>query len=311
MAEARQNLSKKLRKVGRSWQLYVFLVVPVLWLIIFRYVPMVGAQIAFRQFTLRGGIWNSKWVGLAHFRKFINSYMFERVMRNTLLVSFYSIVAGFPIPVILALSMNSLRNLRYKKLVQVVTYIPHFISTVVLVGMLMQLLNPISGLFGILTRLLTGQRAPDLFGQASMFPHLYVWSDIWQNMGWSTIIYIAALASVSIEHHEAAEIDGASRFQRILHVDLPAIVPTIVIMLILRAGSIMTVGFEKVYLMQNMVNLSYSEVISTYVYRVGIATGGSDFSYAAAIGMFNSVINILLLSAVNLISRRLSETSLW
>ncbi len=299
------------RRVGRNWQLFVFLAIPLAWLIIFRYIPMVGAQIAFRQYTVRGGIWGSKWVGLYHFEKFLNSYMFPRVMRNTLIVSLYTIVASFPIPVILALSMNALLNLRYKKLIQIVTYVPHFISTVVLVGMLMQMLNPISGLYGMVVKLLTGSPPDDLFGIASAFPHLYVWSDVWQNTGWSTIIYMAALSSVSAEHHEAAEIDGANRLQRIVHVDFPAILPTVVILLILRAGSVMTVGFEKVYLMQNMANLSHSEVIATYVYRVGIAGGGTDFSYASAIGMFNALINIVMLSVVNLISKRLGETSLW
>lgn len=306
---AKHSLLKK--QILQSWQLYLFLLVPVAYIIIFNYVPMLGVQIAFRKFTITGGIWNSPWVGFANFEKFFNSYQFKRVLPNTLRISIYSLVAGFPFPIVLALCLNAMRNQRFKKIVQTVTYIPHFISTVVLVGMLLRVFNPRIGIYGILAKLITGEQPRDIVGMAAVFPHMYVWSGIWQNMGWGTIIYIAALSSVDPELHEAAQIDGASRLQRIFFIDFPCILPTAVILLILNTGHIMSVGFEKVHLMQNNLNLSTSEVISTYVYKVGIAAGGGDFSYATAIGLFNSIVNMIVLVTVNGISKAVGDTSLW
>lgn len=307
-AKEKSDLSKRLKS---NYQLYIFLILPLLYLLIFKYWPMLGAQIAFRKFNPTQGIWKSEWVGLYNFKKFFNSYQFSRVLINTLRISIYSLVAGFPIPILFALALNSLRIEWQKKFIQNVTYIPHFISTVVIVGMLIQMFNTRIGIFGILYKGLTGMEAPDLLANPNAFPHIYVWSGIWQSTGWGSIIYIGALSNVDMEQHEAALIDGATRFQRVLHIDIPAILPTITIMLILRCGSIMDVGFEKTFLLQNNLNLRTSEVISTYVYKVGLAAGGGDFSYATAIGLFNSVVNMVLLAVVNWISRYLNETSLW
>ena len=307
----KQNKMSFWDKLRKYWQLYVFLLLPIVWIILFKYVPMAGLQIAFKNYTPRNGIWGSAWVGAKHFIKFFSSYQFTRVVGNTLKLSLYTLFAGFPLPVILALLLNSMRAKKYKSFVENVTYMPHFISTVVMVGIMVQLFNVRIGLVPQLYQRITGEPMIDLFGSAEAFPHLYVWSGIWSSTGWNTVIYMAALASVDPEQHEAALIDGASRFQRLLFVDLPAIIPTITITLILRFGNIMGIGFDKVYLMQNELNLRASEVISTYVYKTGLAAGGGNFSYATAIGMFNSVINLILISIVNAISRKVGETSLW
>ena len=301
------------RRARRYWQLYLFLSLPVIYLLVFKYVPMIGAQIAFRNYSPVSGIWESEWVGLKFFRKFIASYQFRRVLENTLRISIYSILAGFPVPLLLALMLNCVRSRRMKKISQNILYIPHFISVVVMVGMLMQFINPVVGLFAVVHSALYGSLPADLMANPQAFPHLYVWSDIWQNMGWDSVIYLAALTAVEPELHEAAGIDGASRLQRVWHVDLPAILPTVVILLIMRCGNVMSVGFEKAYLMQTDLNLRTSELISTYVYKVGLtsAGSGSQFSYATAIGLFNSVVNMILLVIVNTVSRRVGETSLW
>lgn len=301
-------LRKNLRQ---HYQLLLLMLLPLAWLIIFKYIPMVGLQIAFRKYTMAGGIWGSEWVGLFQFKKFFSSYQLMRVLPNTLRVSLYSLLAGFPVPIFLALCLNAMRGAAYRKTVQTVIYLPHFISTVVLVGMLLQILNVRIGLYGLLSRALGSAEPTDLLAKAGAFPHLYVWSGIWQNMGWSTIIYTAALSSVDLELHAAAQIDGASRLARVIHIDLPVILPTATIMLILSSGGIMSVGFEKVYLMQNSLNLSTSEVISTYVYKVGMTAGTSDYSYSTAIGLFNSIVNLIMLSLVNFLAGRLSSTSLW
>ncbi len=299
------------REIHKHYALMLFIALPLIWLIIFKYLPMIGVQIAFRRFTPEGGLFGSEWVGLENFRKFFTSYQFSRVLPNTIRISLYSLIAGFPIPIILALALNAMPSAGYRKTVQTVIYLPHFISIVVVVGMLLQIFNPRTGVLGNIYQLLTGQPAADLLAKSSAFPHLYVWSGVWQNMGWSTIIYTAALSGVDLSLHESAQIDGASRFQRVLYVDLPVILPTATIMLILNSGSIMSIGFEKVYLMQNQLNLSTSEVISTYVYKIGMAAGASDYSYSTAIDLFNSVVNMLMLVLVNFLSRRMSETSLW
>lgn len=300
------------KKYGRYWQLYLFLLIPVVYLFVFAYIPMTGVQIAFKKFNYLGGIWGSPWVGLANFRKFFNSYTFSRVIENTLRISLYDIIAGFPFPIIFALCLNTIEHRRFKKFLQTITYMPHFISVVVIVGMLMQIFHPLNGIYGIAVKALTGNPAADLFGKPEAFPHLYVWSGIWQSFGWNSIIYIAALASVPAELYEAARVDGAGRFKMVLHVDLPSLAPTITILLILRLGSIMSLGFEKAWLMQNSLNLRTSELISTFVYKQGLAAGGpTDFSYAAAIGLFNSLVNLVLIAAVNRLAKKLSETSLW
>ena len=307
-----QSWVRRFRKYYLSrWQLYLLLTLPIVYLILFDYIPMAGAQIAFRKFDFRYGIWHSPWVGFENFRRFFNSYQFWDILYNTLFLSVYGLAVSFPLPIILALLLNSFPGVRFKKVVQTVSYIPHFISTVVVVGMLMQIFNPRTGAVGNIYSLFTGGIMKDIFASPSAFPHLYVWSGIWQGIGWSSIIYIAALSSVDTDLHEAAQIDGASRFRRVLHIDLPSILPTATIMLILSAGRVMSVGFEKVFLMQNSLNIGASEVISTYVYKVGMVIGTGDYSFATAIGLFNSVINFCLLVLVNFISRKLSETSLW
>ena len=305
-------MNKIQRKYSRYWQLYLFLLLPLAYIIIFAYIPMFGIQIAFKKFNYLGGIWGSPWTGFNNFIRFFNSYNFSLVIGNTLRISIYDILAGFPFPIIFALCLNTIDNKRYKKFLQTITYMPHFISVVVVVGMLMQIFHPLNGLYGVVTRALTGGQAVDLFGKSNAFPHLYVWSGIWQSFGWSSIIYVASLTSVPEELYEAAKVDGASRFKMVLNIDLPALAPTITILLILRLGSIMSIGFEKAFLMQNSLNLRTSELISTFVYKQGLAAGGpTDFSYAAAIGLFNSLINFLLIIVVNKITQKLSETSLW
>ena len=300
------------KDVRRDWQLYAFLLVPVLYIVIFAYVPMAGLTIAFRSYSARLGIWGSKWVGLENIIKFFTSQYFGRTVANTILLSAYSLVCSFPIPVIFALMINCLRSQRMKNVCQTIVMMPHFISIVVLVGMLFQFFNARTGLYGNIFYALFGSYQSDPFGNAENFRHFYIWSGVWQGFGWGSIIYVAALSAVDPNLHEAATIDGASRFQRVLHIDFPTILPTIVIMLILNTGSIMSIGFEKVYLMQNPLNLSTSEVISTYVYKVGLSSEGSvDFSYSTAIGLFNSIVNMIFIVVVNAIAGRVSENSLW
>lgn len=298
------------RRMINRRQLYIMLLLPIIYVVLFSYVPMLGLQIAFKKFDGNAGIWGSQWVGLQNFIKFFNSYQFERVLTNTLVVSVYHLIAGFPIPIIFALLINTVRSKGYKKTVQMITYVPHFISVVVLVGITLQMFDSRIGLVSIIYTFLIKQPMPEILGNPGAFPHLYVWSGIWQNTGWNSIIYIAALAGVDSELHEAATVDGASRLKRVLYIDLPSIIPTATILLIMNAGKMMSVGFEKVYLLQNPLNLRTSEIISTHVYKVGL-TGFSDFSYATAIGLFNSIINFLLIIIVNQISKKISDSSLW
>lgn len=300
------------RDLRRDWRLYVLLLLPMAYLIIFKYLPMGGLVIVFQNYKPRKGILNSEWIGLENFIRFFESYEFGRVLKNTVVLSLYTILAGFPIPIIFALMANCVRDGKFKKISTTMVNMPHFISTTVMVGILMMLFNNRTGMYGFIGYMLTGSYPSDLFASASNFRHMYVWSGVWQNFGWNSIIYTAALAGVDPTFHEAAQIDGASRLKRVWHIDLPSLLPTIVTMLILRMGTVMTLGFEKIYLMQNVLNLSASQVISTYVYEVGLsASGAGDFSYAAAIGMFNNVIELILVIVVNKISQKVSETSLW
>lgn len=305
-------MSKKSVWAGmkENYQLYLVLILPVAYIIIFRYLPMYGAQIAFRNYRVSKGIWASDWVGLYHFQRFVTSYQFGRVMINTLGINVYQLIAGFPIPIILALSLNSTNIYRLKKIAQTTTYIPHFISTVVMVGIILQFLSPRIGIFNMI-RDLVGLERLHFIAEPTYFKSIYVWSGIWQSTGWGSIIYLAALSSVDPFLHEAATIDGATKFQRVLHIDIPGILPTAIILLILNAGRMMNVGFEKVFLMQNELNLRASEVIQTYVYKVGLASATANYSYSTAIGLFNSVINLILIMTVNRIARKLGDTSLW
>ena len=298
------------KRIKKSLQLYLIFLLPLIWFLIFRYVPMYGLQIAFKDYKAADGIWGSKWVGLANFNKFFNSYVFTRVVTNTLGITIYNLVAGFPIPIILAIALNVTYRNKFKKVTQYVTYMPYFISTVVMVGIVMQFLNP---RIGIVNKFITalGGKAIDFMGVPEFFKSIYVWSGIWQHTGWNSIIFLAALSSISQELHEAAMIDGASRFKRVIHIDLPGIMPTAIILLIMNCGQLMNVGFEKVFLMQNPLNLRSSQVIATYEYSVGLKSAAANFSYATAIGFFNSAINLLLIIIVNKIAKTTTETSLW
>ena len=295
-------------EVIRHWQLYLMLVLPVTYLIIFAYFPMGGAIIAFKDYSIRGGIWGSEWVGLKHFKNFFTTPDFKNLMTNTLALSLYSLIISFPMPILLALAINEMRGRHYKKMVQMVTYLPYFISTVVLVGIMQNIFSVRTGLVNNIITLFGGT-AVDFMGKPELFRSLYVWSGVWQGMGYSAVIYIAALASVDISQTEAAIIDGAGRFARVWNVDIPAIMPTIVIQLILAVGSIMSLGFEKVYLMQNPVNMQSSEIISTFVYKRGLIN--FQYSYATAVGLFNSVCNLVLIVLANMFSKKVNETSLW
>ena len=299
------------KKIKLRWQLYLLLLLPLAYLIIFAYFPMGGLVIAFKKYNIAQGIFGSPWVGLDNFIKFFSSYKFANIIQNTLVISLYSLLVSFPIPIVFALLLNAMLNEKYKKVIQTVTYIPYFISTVVMVGLIMQILNNRSGIYGSFYTLLTGRVAANILTDGKLFKHIYVWSGVWQTTGYSAIIYIAALSGVDMTLHEAATIDGASRMQRLLYVDIPAILPTASIMLILAVGNIMNLGFEKVLLMQNNLNLNYSEIISTYVYKVGLASGLNDFSLSTAISMFNSVVNFLLLSLANWGSKKLNGSGIF
>jgi putative aldouronate transport system permease protein len=297
-----------LARAMRSWELYVFLLPTLLYFVIFHYGPLYGAQIAFRDYLGPLGIWGSPWVGLQNFERFFNSAYFVNLLSNTVILSVLMLAFSFPMPVILALMLNQLGNQRYKRILQTVSYAPHFISTVVFVGMLVLFTSPSVGIINILVSKLGGPRIYYM-GNVAWFRPVYVLSDIWQETGWGAIIYLAALSAINPELYEAATIDGATKFQRILHIDIPAILPTVTILLVLRAGAIMSLGFEKAFLMQSSLNLEYSEIISTYVYKVGLQ--GAQFSFASAVGLFNSVANLMLLLIVNRVARALGGMTLW
>lgn len=297
-------------KISRCWQLYLMFLVPFLYILIFKYGPMYGAQIAFKNFIITKGITESPWVGFKHFIRFFNSHEFLRLMKNTLGISIYNIAASFPFPIILALSLNYVGSKRYKKFVQMVTYAPYFISVVVLVSMLMQFTAPRTGIINH-GRALLGLDRINYMGKPLLFKSMYVWSGIWQSCGYAAVIYLAALAGIDPCLHEAAIVDGATKIRRMWHIDIPGIMPTAVILLILNTGQILNVGFEKIYLMQNSLNLRTSEVIDTYVYKVGLASNSINFSYPTAIGLFKSLIGLLMIVLVNKIARRLGESSLW
>lgn len=298
------------RRMRQGWQLYAMLALPLIYLAIFNFWPILGVQIAFRNYNPLGGVWGSPWVGFDNFDRFFHSYLFWRLIKNTLILDGYNLIAGFPIPIILALSLNYVRRRWFAKSVQMITYAPYFISTVVIVGMLFVLMDPRTGIVGIgLGKL--GITAPDFLSSAGWFRHVYVWSGVWQTMGYSAVIYLAALAGIDPELHEAARVDGATRIKRIWHIDLPGIAPVATILLILSMGTILTTGFEKVLLMQNPLNGQTSEVIDTYVYKVGLASEVPQFSYAAAIGVFQSVVGLVLLLTVNQIAKKVNNSGLW
>jgi len=286
----------------------VLLFPSIILLIMFAYIPMLGLVIAFKDYSPANGILNSPWAGFKYFTQFFNSVQFGTTMMNTLKISIYSILVGFPLPILLALLCNQLRTGKFKKVFQVTTYLPHFISTMVMCGMIILFLSPNSGLIANIFKSL-GWTMPNLLSKPDSFAGVYVWSDVWQHIGWDSIIYLAALSAIDPTYYEAATMDGASRMQKILNIDLPLLLPTAMILLILRAGSLLSIGFEKVLLLQNPLNLAGSEVISTYVYKVGMLN--FQYSYSTAIGLFNTVVNLIILLSVNWFSKRYTKTGLF
>ena len=302
-----QKAKRLLKRIIKSWQLYLLIAPATIYFVVFHYWPMYGVQIAFRNYTAKKGILGSPWVGLSHFTRFVTGPNFWNLLRNTLSISLANLLFGFPIAVILALVINELRSKKMKRFVQTVTYAPHFISTVVIVSMLGIFLNVNTGMINRFLSLF-GRGPYDFMTVGPWFSTIYVISDIWASTGWNSIVFLAALSNVDVLQHEAATVDGATRLQRIWYVNLPAILPTLVVMFILRAGRVMTVGYEKAYLMQNALNLEYSELISTYVYKVGLIN--TQFSFSTAVGLLNSLCNVALLLLVNFISKKVSDTSL-
>ena len=294
--------------IRQHWPLYLFLLPTIAYFLIFRFYPMYGLQLAFKNYRVVDGINGSPWAGLEHFRRFFTTADFGKLMGNTLSVSILTLIFTFPLPIILALLLNQLTSLKYKKLVQTTVYAPHFISTVVMVGMIFLFTSPSSGLINKIIEAFGG-KAVHFTAEPGWFVPMYVISEIWQSTGWGSILYLAALAGVSPELHEAALVDGANKFQRVWHIDIPGILPTIVIMMILNAGKIMNVGFEKAYLMQTSLNIKASEIIQTYVYKRGVLK--SQISLSTAVGLFDSVVNMILVVSVNWISRRVTDSSLF
>lgn len=297
------------RRIWKNRVMYVMLLLPLALLIAFKYLPMYGIQIAFRNYQPSKTISGSEWVGMKYIVKFFQNVKFWTIMKNTLVIGLYS-VAVFPCAIILAVCLNYLRSAKLRKSVQMVSYLPHFISTVVMCSIILQVFDARTGLFNALTGIF-GIEARNYMGMESAFLHIYIWSGIWQDVGYASIIYIAALSGISPELHEAARIDGATILQRVWHVDLPGILPTICVLLIMRCGQVLNVGYEKVYLLQNAMNLNASEVINTYVYKQGLTSGLPQYSYATAIGLFVSVVNMIILLIVNRASNLVTGNSLW
>ncbi len=308
-------MNSKTKKKGRVLQvlkrdmsLWLFCLPGIVLTFIFSYIPMYGIQLAFRRFNARAGIWGSAWVDLYYFKRFFESPYFETVIKNTLILSLYGLIVSFPMPIILALMLNSFRHKKYRKVIQTVTYAPNFISTVVMSGMIILFLSPYIGVINGFMRSL-GFDAVNFMAKKEYWRHIYVWTGVWQSTGWSSVIYFAALSGISPELHEAARCDGATKFQLIRYIDFPSILPTATILLIMSCGSILSVGFEKAYLLQNDLNLTVSEIISTYVYKVGLIN--NDISYSTAIGLFNTLVNLTLLLIVNKAAKKISGNSLW
>ncbi len=294
----------------RHWQLYLLVLPGVVFFALFYYWPMYGLQLAFRDFNILKGISGSRFVGLENFQRFFSSYNFWTLMKNTLGISFYQLAVGFPIPILFALMINEISSSRTRKTMQMVSYAPHFISTVVVVSMLDVFFSQSSGFINqILMNVFGFEKGIPFMASNAWFKTMYVFSGVWQNAGYSAIVYIAALTGVDPQVQEAAIVDGATKLKRIWHVQIPAILPTIITLLILECGNVMKVGFEKVLLMQNPLNMASSDIISTYVYRIGLM--GADFSFGTTADLFNSVVSCIVLVTVNFISRKVSENSLW
>lgn len=299
---------KKRTAIKKSIPLYMLLLPSAVLLFCFAYLPLGGVVIAFKDYSPALGIMDSPWVGMKNFMQFFKSYQFPITIRNTLVLSLYGLVVGTPLPVALALMCNQMKTKMFKKAFQVITYLPHFISTMVMCGIILIILSPSNGLLANILHLF-GQEAPNLMGSAGAFKHVYVWSDIWQHLGWNSIIYLAALSSIDPTYYEAATIDGASTMQKMRYIDLPLIMPTIVVLLVMSAGNILGIGFEKVFLLQNTLNITSSEIISTYVYKLGLQS--SQYSLSTAIGLFNTIVNFAVLLVINYIAKKTTEASLF
>ncbi len=299
---------RKATAIRKSIPLYVLLLPSAILLFCFAYLPLGGLIIAFKHYSPSLGIFGSRWVGFDNFIQFFKSYQFPITIKNTLVLSLYGLIVGTPLPVALALMCNQMRTKMFKKVFQVVTYLPHFISTMVMCGIILIILSPSNGLIANIFQLF-GHEAPNLMGSAGAFKHVYVWSDIWQHLGWNSIIYLAALSGIDPTYYEAATIDGATTMQKIKYIDLPLIMPTIVILLVMSAGNILGIGFEKVFLLQNTLNITSSEIISTYVYKMGLQS--SQYSLSTAIGLFNTVVNVIVLLVINYIAKKKTDTSLF
>ncbi|MGG3280635.1 ABC transporter permease [Paenibacillus solani] len=303
-----KQLKPKRKSIMKQKWLYFMMLLPLTSLIIWNYIPMYGIIISFKDYSPAFGIMDSPWVGFAHFERFFNAFYFWDVIINTLRISLYSLLVGIPLPIILALMFNELRSKKYKSLTQTISYIPNFISIVIVVGMVTFFTSPVDGVINTVIQYFGGTPI-DFIGSAKLFPHVFVWSGIWQTVGWGTLIYTAAMSGIPQDQYEAAHLEGATRMQCIRHITIPAIMPTIVICAILATGSVMSVGFEKVLLMQNDANLATSEVLSTYMYKSGILN--AEYSFSAAVGLFNNLINFIVLYLVNKFAQKFSETSLW
>lgn len=300
--------NKLLRRMGSYWQAYVFLLPTLIYFVVFHYAAMYGVQIAFKKFIAIRGIWGSPWVGFTHFQKLFTSYQFQIIFKNTVLLSVENLLIGFPIPILFALLVNQVHNQRLKRTIETVTYAPYFLSVIVVVSLMMVFTSIKSGLVNYFLTLI-GQEPIYFMGSAKWFRPLYIITEVWQRTGWDSIIYIAALSSISPELHEAGMVDGASKLQRIWHIEIPSLLPTATTLFILRAGQIMKLGFEKAFIMQTPLNLDASEIISTYVYKIGVQQ--AQYSFASATDLFNSVINVVLIILVNELSKRLSDSSLF
>lgn len=304
----RPNISSVKKGLYRSRYLYFLFIPVIIYYLVFHYSPMYGLIIAFKNYHPVLGIWKSKWVGLTHIKDFLKSVFFWRLIWNTVSINLYDLMVGFPAPIILALLLNEVRKNALKRIIQTIVYLPHFISVIVLAGIITLFLSPSSGVINSMIKTLGGKPIHFL-AEAGWFKTVYVWSGIWQGAGWGSIVYLAALSGIDAELYEAATVDGANNFQKLLKITLPCLLPTIIIMFILRVGGMFSVGFEKVMLLYNPSTYVTADVISTYVYRRGIQQG--DYSYTTAIGLFNNILNFATIMTFNHISKKLSETSLW
>ena len=310
MIKEKKKLSFKrnLKIIGKDWQLYSLLLLPLIYYVIFKYGPMIGNIIAFRKYVPGGPVFGTEWIGLKYFKIFIADPTFWGVFKNTLMISVLSLIIGFPFPIIFALLLNEFKGGKFKKFVQTASYLPYFLSTVVVAGMIMELLSPSSGVINMAIKHFTGHTI-DFLAKPEWFRTIYISSGIWQGLGWGAILYLAALSGINMELYESAKIDGANRWKQTLHVTIPGIMPTIVILLILNIGGLLAVGYEKILLLYNPLTYPTADVLSTYLYRMGLES--NNFSYATAIGLFESIIGLILITAANQISKKVSDTSLW